>query len=72
MIFGVENIIKKNLDSLDKEYDEKEAKLLKQLDSLKKDRERSRGYHQRSLDASNSHINKILKRESLLKEDVSD
>ena len=59
----------KNLDSLDKEYDEKEAKLLKQLDSLKKDRERSRGYHQKSLDASNSHINKMLKRESLLSED---
>ena len=59
----------KNLDSLDKEYDEKEAKLLKQLDSLKKDREWSRGYHQRSLDASNSHINKMLKRESLLSED---
>ena len=59
----------KNLDSLDKEYDEKEAKLLKQLDSLKKDRERSRGYHQRSLDASNSRINKRLKRESLLSED---
>ena len=58
----------KNLDSLDKEYDEKEAKLLKQLDSLKKDREQSREYHQMSLDASNSRINKMLKRESLLKE----
>ena len=59
----------KNLDSLDKEYDEKEAKLLKQLDSLKKDREQSRKYHQGELDASNSHINKMLKRESLLSED---
>ena len=61
-----------NLDSLDKEYDEKEAKLLKQLDSLKKDRERSRGYHQRSLDASNSHINKMLKRESLVEKSGDD
>ena len=59
----------KELNSLDKEYDEKEAKLLKQLDSLKKDREQSRKYHQGELDASNSHINKMLKRESLLSED---
>ena len=63
----------KKLDSIDKAYDEKEAKLLKQLDSLKKDREQSREYHQMSLDASNSRINKRLKRESLLKEsDYSD
>lgn len=59
----------KNLDSLDKEYDEKEAKLLKQLDSLKKDKENSKRYHQGALDASKSHINKMLKRESLLSED---
>ena len=58
----------KNLDSLDKEYDEKEAKLLKQLDSLKKDKENSKRYHQGALDTSNSRINKMLKRESLLKE----
>ena len=62
----------KKLDSIDKAYDEKEAKLLKQLDSLKKDREQSREYHQMSLDASNSRINRRLKRESLLKEDMSD
>lgn len=62
----------KKLDSIDKAYDEKEAKLLKQLDILKKDREQSREYHQMSLDASNSRINKRLKRESLLSEDVSD
>lgn len=59
----------KNLDSLDKEYAEKEAKLLKQLDSLKKDKENSKRYHQGALDASKSHINKMLKRESLLSED---
>ena len=59
----------KKLDSIDKAYDEKEAKLLKQLDSLKKDREQSREYHQMSLDASNSRINRRLKRESLLSED---
>ena len=62
----------KKIDSIDKAYDEKEAKLLKQLDSLKKDREQSREYHQMSLDASNSRINRRLKRESLLSEDVSD
>lgn len=59
----------KKLDSLDKSYDEKEAKLLKQLDSLKKDKENSKRYHQGALDTSNSRINKMLKRESLLSED---
>ena len=57
-----------NLNVIDKYYKDEEEKLLKQLDTLRKDHESSREISQRGLDASNSRINKMLKRESLLKE----
>ena len=62
-----------NLNGIDNYYKDEEEKLLKQLDTLRKDHESSREISQRGLDASNSRINKMLKRESLLKEsDYSD
>ena len=60
------------LNVIDNYYRDEEEKLLKQLDTLRKDHESSREISQRGLDASNSHINKMLKRESLLSKDVSD
>ena len=57
-----------NLNVIDNYYKDEEEKLLKQLDTLRKDHESSREISQRELDASNSRINKMLKRESLLKE----
>lgn len=58
-----------NLNVIDNYYKDEEEKLLKQLDTLRKDHESSREISQRELDASNSRINKMLKRESLLSED---
>ena len=58
-----------NLNVIDNYYRDEEEKLLKQLDTLRKDHESSREISQRELDASNSRINKMLKRESLLSED---
>ena len=62
-----------NLNVIDNYYRDEEEKLLKQLDTLRKDHESSREISQKGLDVSNSRINKMLKRESLIEEsDYSD
>lgn len=63
------NYFQRNLDDIDKYYNDEEEKLLKQLDTLKKDHESSREFSQQGLDVQKSRINKMLKRESLLSED---
>ena len=57
-----------NLNVIDNYYRDEEEKLLKQLDTLRKDHESSREISQREFNTHKSNIDRMLKRESLLKE----
>lgn len=62
----------RKLDNLDKEYDQEESNLRARLDALKKEREQEKSRYNSAIKNSQYEINTLLKRESLLKEDVSD
>lgn len=58
------------LNDVDSDYDARMQKLQAEMDELQKDREWQRSYHANELDNSNSRINKLLKRESYLRESM--
>ena len=59
------NAYKKQVDHLNKLYDDEELELRKKLATLKSRREMETQYSQQQVDSYNSKINKLLKRESL-------